>query len=286
MIMLREHTRPPRLLGLYARSLAGTLHRSGDGREIPALQLTLRGARADPENLMRYRALCGAAEGPLPGAYPHLLAFALHLELMSDRSFPFAPVGLVHIENRLRVHRPIDPDERLDIHVRATPLEAHEKGLRFTILTEARVAGELVWLEDSTMLHRGGGSARSAGHARPTTVHASAQDGEPWTLPAGLGRRYASVSGDRNPIHLSRASARLFGFPRAIAHGMWTLGRSLGALQGLLGDAYTVNVSFRRPIALPGRVIFTHREQEAGLLFAVRSATQPGQLHMSGSVSA
>ncbi len=285
MMTLREHTRPPRLLGLYARSLAGTLHHPGAGQEIPALQLTLRGARADPENLDRYRRLCGAGEGPLPGAYPHLLAFPLHLELMSDRSFPFSPVGLVHIENRLRVHRPIDPDERLDMHVRATQLEPHEKGLRFTILTEARVAGELVWVENSTMLRRGQGSPRRRERPAPT-VDASSEHSEPWTLPAGLGRRYASVSGDRNPIHLSRASARLFGFPRAIAHGMWTLGRSLGALRHLLGDAYTVNVSFRRPIALPGRVIFSHREQEPGLVFAVRSATQAGQLHMNGSVSA
>ena len=284
MIMLREHARPPRLLGLYARSLAATLHRGGDG-EIPALQLTLRGARPDPANLARYRSLCAAGEGPLPGAYPHLLAFPLHLELMSDQSFPFSPVGLVHIENRLRVHRPIDPAERLDIHVRATPLEAHAKGLQFTILTEARAAGELVWVEDSTMLRRGPGSPRSTVHASPA-LPASEEHGEPWTLPAGLGRSYASVSGDRNPIHLSRASARLFGFPHPIAHGMWTLGRSLGALQGLLGDAYTVGVRFRSPIPLPGRVIFTRCEQEPGILFAVRSATHLGQLHLNGSVSA
>ena len=37
------------------------------------------------------------------------------------------------------------------------------------------------------------------------------------------GRRYAAISGDYNPIHLSTISAKMFGFKTAIAHGMWTL---------------------------------------------------------------
>src|SRR6266487_1403229 len=46
-----------------------------------------------------------------------------------------------------------------------------------------------------------------------------------WELPADLGRRYAAVSGDRNPIHLYRLTAWLFGFRRPIAHGMWAAAR-------------------------------------------------------------
>ena len=38
------------------------------------------------------------------------------------------------------------------------------------------------------------------------------------------------MSGDVNPIHLHALTARAMGFPRAIAHGMWTYARTLAPL--------------------------------------------------------
>ena len=93
-----------------------------------------------------------------------------------------------------------------------------------------------------------------------------------------LGRRYAAVSGDRNPIHLSAPTAKAFGFPRAIAHGMWTKAHGVAALD--LPGAFTVDVEFRRPILLPGRVTFA--AGEAG--FSVRDADD-GTPHLEGTVA-
>ena len=74
-------------------------------------------------------------------------------------------------------------------------------------------------------------------------------------LPADLGRRFAKVSGDFNPIHTSIIGAKLFGFRRAIAHGMWTLGRALAALQPPGGlDQAEAHCDFKLPIFLPGQV--------------------------------
>ena len=86
-----------------------------------------------------------------------------------------------------------------------------------------------------------------------------------WTLRDDLGRRYAAVSGDHNPIHLHAWSAKPFGFPRAIAHGMWTKARCLAALR--LPDAFEVVVKFKKPILLPSKVTFG----EAGDRFAVHA---------------
>ena len=86
-----------------------------------------------------------------------------------------------------------------------------------------------------------------------------------WRVPGDLGRRYAAVSGDRNPIHLHALSAKAFGFPRAIAHGMWTKARCLAALR--LPDALTAEVRFKQPILLPSTVTFG----EADDRFAVHS---------------
>ncbi len=51
-------------------------------------------------------------------------------------------------------------------------------------------------------------------------------------------------------------TAKPLGFPSAIAHGMWTKARCLAALEGRLPDAFAVDVAFRKPIRLPGRVEF------------------------------
>ena len=75
-----------------------------------------------------------------------------------------------------------------------------------------------------------------------------------WRLAGDVGRRYGAVSGDRNPIHLHPLAARLFGFPRAIAHGMWTVARCL-AEHGT-PPATLVRAEFRAPVPLPGTVTY------------------------------
>ncbi len=65
------------------------------------------------------------------------------------------------------------------------------------------------------------------------------------------------MSGDRNPIHLHPLAAKAFGFPRAIAHGMWTKARCLAAFEGRLPDACTVEVRFKAPVLLPATVDFS-----------------------------
>jgi acyl dehydratase len=74
----------------------------------------------------------------------------------------------------------------------------------------------------------------------------------PFSVPSAIGRRYARTTGDFNPIHLSRWSAHLFGFRRAIAHGMWTLARSLALIEDRRARAVTAcDVTFKRPLYLP-----------------------------------
>jgi acyl dehydratase len=269
---------------------------AGRGKEMPALERRLGGVTVDSAQLADYAKVCGfTLRDALPATYLHVRAFPLHMALMTDGRFPFPAVGLVHLSNRITVHRPARVSDVFDLVVRATPIEPHVKGRTFALVSEGRVDGELVWEDESVMLRRGGGSADAANGGREGGGSgASAEDrdsasppegqtrGAPvtWTLPGDLGRRYGAVSGDRNPIHMHALSARLFGFPQAIAHGMWTKARVLAALEPL-PDAYTVDVSFKRPILLPGRVTFTAE----GERFVVRSAKNPETIHLEGTVT-
>ena len=104
-----------------------------------------------------------------------------------------------------------------------------------------------------------------------------------WRLGADQGRRYAAVSGDSNPIHLNPLTARLFGFPRPIIHGMWTHARAVAALGGALPEAYTVRVQFAKPIALPSSVGFAAARQDPGWAFAV--VGKEGKPHLVGEIA-
>ncbi len=287
----RELDSPPRILPLYARAAAPMIPGAsllpfvpGGGGEIPELELSLDGVRAEPDAVAAYDRVCGfALRDALPPTYPHVLAFPLQMAVMADGGFPFGAVGLVHLENRISQRRPVGIGEELRLTVRPTPLRPHPKGRTFSLLTEARAGEELVWESESTMLRRGGGSEggerTSYGERTPDGGPASAE----WRLGGDLGRRYAAVSGDRNPIHMHSLAAKPLGFPAAIAHGMWTKARCLATLEPRLPDSFTVEVAFRRPILLPGRVEFGSQTRGGETAFFVRDAKKQTP-HLEGSV--
>jgi hypothetical protein len=258
----------------------------GRSNEIPSLTFTLPSVRVDRDRLTAYNRVCGfSVSDTLPPTFPHILAFPLHLALMTDSSFPFPAIGLVHISNSITQRRPIGASEELSLRVWPTPLEDHPRGKQFSIRTEAAVGGKVVWEETSTNLRRGGGSSRSeSGSGRSRDGSEAFPATATWRLPGDLGRRYASVSGDINPIHMHSLSAKLFGFPSAIAHGMWTKARCLAALENGLPESFNVETSFRRPILLPATVEFGEDSmQAAAVSFGVRDA-KTRTPHLEGSL--
>jgi acyl dehydratase len=215
---------------------------------------------------------------------------------MADGGFPFSAVGLVHIENRIEQRRRIGLEEELRVCVRPTKLERHPSGRVFSLLTEVTVGRQKIWESASTMLRRGHPAAESNESdgmrlKRPTGppersfeyLPADSRASAEWRLGGDLGRRYAAVSGDRNPIHMHSLSAKPLGFPSAIAHGMWTKARALAQMDTRLPEALAVEVRFRKPITLPTRVGFSSAERGDEIDFAVRDAKR-GTPHLYGRV--
>jgi acyl dehydratase len=292
--MARTLDSSPSILPLYARAALPMIPGAsllpfvpGGGGEIPeGLDLVLAGVKADPADVAAYARVCGfTLRDQLPPTYPHMLAFPLHMAVMSDGSFPFGAVGLVHVENSIVQKRPIGIGEEMTIRVSPTKLQPHPKGKTFSLKTEVFVDGEVVWESTSTMLRRGKSDGNSPGkqekgfESLPEDAPASAE----WKLDGGLGRRYAGVSGDRNPIHMHSLTAKPLGFPGAIAHGMWTKARALAQLGSKLPDSFEADVRFRKPVLLPARVEFASAEEGEEILFAVRDAKN-GTPHLDGRV--
>lgn len=228
------------------------LFRGGDGRDLPATTRRADGVRLEAEAVAAYATLCGFPPGAgVPLTYPHLLGFPLQMRIMLAAGFPFPVMGLVHIHNRIRQRGALRIGEVLTISARTGRLFAHDKGQAFSLETWATRDGATVWEGESVYLRLG-----RPGRGAPAPVLeglAARTPVETWQVPGDLGRRYARVSGDANPIHTSALGARLFGFRRPIAHGMWAKARAVAALaQGAAQGDVEVEVAFRAPLFLPG----------------------------------
>jgi hypothetical protein len=254
------------------------------GGDLPELTLTRHDVPIDVDHAASYASICGfPRKDTLPLPYPHLLAFGLHLQIMTDGSFPFPAMGTVHLENSITQHRPIAVSEKLQVTAHPENLRPHAKGRVFDLVTKVHSQGELVWEETSTFLRRGQGTD---GGPAGTSFPDAPPTGTVWQLPGDLGRRYAGVSGDHNPIHLYPLTAKALGFPRQIAHGMWSMARCVGALENRLPDEVTVAVAFKKPILLPGSVAFGSRPTSepdlgAGYAFSL-SSPRSGAPHLAG----
>jgi acyl dehydratase len=304
---VEELDRIPGLLPLYGRAVVAGV-RGGEG--LPDDQVRVREVTFDPDHLAAYDRVCGfTLRDTVPSTYPHVVAFPLTVHLMARREFPFPLPGLVHLGQRIVQRRPISVGETVSVHARTADLRPHAKGQQFDVIADVEVGGEPVWRAVSTYLRRGGGAA--AGHTSggagsgadgagggadgavssrddgATTDSWIALEGAPaatWRIGADAGRRYAVVSGDRNPIHLNRLTSRLGGFPRPIAHGMWTMARCLAALEGRVPDRHTVEVAFGRPVSLPSRVELRTVPTAEGWLLDLRDANR-GKLHLTGRLT-
>lgn len=261
-----------------------------DGRVVPLIEARLEGLQVDGGHLAEYRRVCGfAADERLPLTYPHVLAMPLHMAMLTSHAFPVKLLGLVHVRNAIRSRARISQDDILDLHCHLSGHRETDRGQEFDLVTECAVGDAAVWSETSTFLAR----RRKPREAEPARAAAApVADEQPgavktasWHADANIGRRYAAVSGDINPIHIADLTAKLFGFDQAIAHGMWSLARTVAELDAGGGsDAVAIEAGFKLPILLPAWVNLHSWEIRSGRAFALRDA-QGEKPHVTGTFS-
>lgn len=201
--------------------------------------------------------------------YLQMLSLPLQMRCLLDKQSPFPLLGLIHCANDVHVIEDCDFSEPFECRVRFNDVRAHTKGWEVDIVLDALQNGQSVYRAVSSYLVK-----VKAVHVAPKPTHTHRKFGEQGRdttsqvlenqqreliakidATSDTGRRYASISGDYNPIHLSTLSAKLFGFKRAIAHGMWTL----ACVASRLGDgdeSHTQDIkrivcTFKKPVLLP-----------------------------------
>lgn len=283
-LMLKEL---PASLPLSLKALASARRRPPKQIELPRLRVTLDSLRFDPENLKAYREVCGfPASGGLPIPYPQVSAIALQMYLLTRPQFPLPLLGLVHLKNRITQERELNLDEAFGVQVGITDHRVSDKGLEFDLETlYADASGKTVWTSVATVLYR----KKAADSDKPKKLPpADAGDGlaeyRSFEAPEHIGRRYGKIAGDNNPIHLYPLTAKLFGFPRHIAHGMWSMARCCALLQGgLARPPHELTTQFRQPLFLPARVALRYGEQGDGFTFKLISRDSD-KTHLTGTL--
>lgn len=252
-----------------------------DGTTIPAIEATIDNVAVDPKKLATYNKVCGFAETDyLPSSFPHIFAFPLHMAVLTHKDFPVALLGLVHVRNVINQHRRIKLHEKLNIHVKVEGHREANKGHEFDIVTTIKVGDELVWDSVSTMLRRvkgkDGVKKSATAQEEPNYERHSS-----WEVVGNTGRKYAAVSGDINPIHLSNPTAKLLGFKKAIIHGMWSLARTGAEVADELPEAFTYETDFKLPIFMPAWVLLKYTKTDNGIEYKLMDSkdTKP---HMAG----
>ncbi|MDR7167974.1 acyl dehydratase [Nocardia kruczakiae] len=258
---------PPKTGSLYLKAALGAVPLplvSARKSEIPDRAVEWNGVRVDPDHLAAYCHATGLRFGDsLPLTYPFVLTFPVVMQLVVARDFPFVAVGAVHAENLIERTREISVSEPLDIRAHVENLREHPKGLLVDAISEISVGRELVWRQVTTFLHQQRTSLSGGPKAAPKPDEVPPPPLRTLKVDQAMIHRYAAASGDRNPIHMSALGAKAFGFPRSIAHGMWSAAAILGVIEGRVPAKTAYAVKFGKPILLPSTVN-VYADQTAG----------------------
>ena len=251
--------------GKLIKSLFTTQHGKREFSGLPKQKFVFKNYRLHADDVVRYERNTETSDsGFLPLTYLYLVAFPMVIHLLTQREFPYIPAGIVHLYNRIRRYRKINKNAVIDLHVYADNLREHRSGMLMDVVTEVYENGDLVWEQVSSMLHRQKTSlSNTPPEPTPDTKHGELYNQETVSADKKIIRTFAAISGDRNPIHMSALTAKLFGFPQMIAHGSWMMSRILASTDKKLPEHCIYEIAFGKPFLVPGKAqLFIHRTRD------------------------
>jgi hypothetical protein len=247
-----SYTSEPKFGPVYKRILLKRRPGLKKGQRLPQYVGVWNGAQVNNDRVLAYREVCrlSGTDDTLPILYPHVLTSGMQLDMMTQPGFPISMLGAVHLRNHVLQHRPIRIEDRLDVECSMGQERSVKQGLEWDVNTVITAGGAVVWEEISTYLVRGKYGEIQEPPARANFAELSnGQEQATWNVPAGMGRRYAKITGDYNPIHVSKILAKLFGFKKDLVHGMWSLARCAEEYLALPDDQpQQVDVAFKGPV--------------------------------------
>lgn len=195
-------------------------------------------------------------------------------------------INILHGEQRLTLHQPLDPAGIMLGTTVITDLAdkgAGKAAMIRSVKTLKNPGGELVAEATETWVVRGGGGFGGARDLPGDALPAVPSRDPDYAVPLPTSRAQAAtyrLSGDRNPLHIDPVIARRAGHERPILHGLSTMGVIARAVIHACADGDAarlreIALRFTAPV-FPGDTIETHLWQEADRLHFRAMAVERG----------
>lgn len=240
----------------------------------------------DTKNLKKYNDFFGI-KSQFPVTYLFLISMRSQLAVMNDKTFPISVMGLVHLGNKFDLKSKINVSQPLKIETTVT-VPTKEEGSLFPVV-------KTNFYQDNKLVAQGEGFFIAKRKRKTEKKAEEVQEPEPakktpvyteeLVYPKNMGWKYAAVSGDYNPIHLSNFFAKNFGFKSSIAHGWNSASRVFAVIEKQTGKELTsIKVNFKTPIPLPDKVTLElYNEPDGSTGYKV--INKKGEMCLEGFVS-
>ncbi len=218
----------------------------------------------------------------IPG-FPAMMGLASTVEIN--------PVMLLHGEQRIKLHKPIPTKGKLTTAGKVTGV--YDKGKGALLVVEAETKddqGEVLFANTAGVFVRGAGGfggERGPEAANKAPERAPDKTVEMKTLP--IQAAIYRLSGDRNPLHIDPAFAKMAGYDKPILHGLCTYGHVGRAVLSEYCDndparMTGMEVRFSR-VVFPGDSITTEMWDEGGGRIVLQAKTQRGDVVISNAAA-
>lgn len=199
------------------------------------------------------------------------------------------PMMILHGEQAFRVHKTIPVEGKLTTAGKVTGVYDKGKGALITIETLTREeSGELLFTNNFGVFVRGAGGF--GGERGPEAGNNPPDRAPDKTVSMATLPNQAAIyrlSGDRNPLHIDPAFAKMAGYDRPILHGLCTFGHVCRAvLREYCGNdpSRFLAMSARfSGVVYPGDTITTEMWDVGGGKVIVQAKTQEGRVVISNA---
>ena len=216
-------------------------------------------------------------------AFPGLMGLTQAVEIN--------PVMILHGEQSIKLNKTIPIKGKLTTSGKLTGVYDKGKGALVVIESETKdEQGAALFVNTASVFVRGAGGfggerGPEAGNKPPD--RAPDKTVEMQTLPTQA--MIYRLSGDRNPLHVDPAFAKMAGYDRPILHGLCTLGHAGRAVLGTYCDndpARMTGLEVRfSGVVFPGDSIITEMWDEGGGRIVLQAKTQRGDVVISNAAA-
>jgi len=249
-----------------------TLARRASAGDISPSTTEFHLENVPPKTVSRYLKVLALGREHLPLSFYYLFAQRAHIAQMISPSFPFPVLGMIHLSNEMESFKEVKLSQRF---VLSSTISQLENCIYFAV--DFKQDGEIVMTCKSTYLI----ANRKSKSERVTATKNEEAEFDYFCevdLESGDGRKYAIASGDFNFIHLHPLLAKVFGFKKAIIHGMFMCAKVNGLIeQSLEKPIKYFKIEFKKPIFLPSKVLIKSKHGH----FQVTS-NKDDRLHLFG----